>query len=287
MSLAHYDIPGALTVTLGLVALVYGFTKAETTGWASSTTVALLAVAVILLATFVTIEMRSAHPLLPLRVVLDRNRGGSFLASLLVGAALFGMFLFLSYYLQGTLHYSALKSGFAFLPFSVGIIASAGLASSLLPRFGPRNLMVIGLGLATVGMAWFTQIAVGSSYAVHVLPAEIVMSIGMGLVFVPLSSTALVGVADHDAGVASALVNTTQQVGGSLGTALLNTIAASATASYLVAHHGATAVGLVHGYTTAFDFSAVLLAIGLVATLVLVRAGRDDIPADDAALVMA
>ncbi len=284
---AHYDIPGAVTVTLGLVALVYGFTKAETDGWASSTTITLLAAAVALLAAFVTIEMRSSHPLLPLRVVLDRNRGGSFLASLLVGAALFGMFLFLTYYLQGTLHYSALKSGFAFLPFSVGIIASAGLASGLLPRFGPRNLMAIGLGLATVGMVWFTQIAVGSSYALHVLPAEIIMSVGMGLVFVPLSSTALVGVADHDAGVASALVNTTQQVGGSLGTALLNTIAASATASYLVAHRGATAVGLVHGYTTAFVFSAVLLAVGLVATVLLVRAGRDDIPAADGTVVMA
>ncbi len=284
---AHYDVPGAVTVTLGLVALVYGFTKAETDGWASSTTIALLAAAIILLASFVLIEVRSSHPLLPLRVVLDRNRGGSFLASLLVGSALFGMFLFLTYYLQGTLHYSALKSGFAFLPFSLGIIVSAGLASSLLPRFGPRNLMAAGLAMATLGMVWFTQLAVESSYAIHVLPAEIIMSVGMGLVFVPLSSTALIGVADHDAGVASALVNTTQQVGGSLGTALLNTIAASATASYLVAHRGATAIGLVHGYTTAFVFSAVILAVGLASTLLLIRAGRDEVVDSEAALVMA
>jgi EmrB/QacA subfamily drug resistance transporter len=278
---AHYDIPGAITVTLGLVALVYGFTKAETDGWASTTTVALLAAAVVMLVIFVVLELRSDHPLLPLRVVLDRNRGGSFLASLLVGAALFGMFLFLTYYLQGTLHYSALLSGFAFLPFSAGIIASAGVASQILPRIGPRNLMTAGLVMATLGMAWFTQIGPTTSYALHVLPAEIIMSLGMGLVFVPLSSTALIGVADADAGVASALVNTTQQVGGSLGTALLNTLAASATASYLVAHRGAETASLVHGYTTAFVFSTGLLVVGVVATVLLVRAGRDDLPAGD------
>ena len=274
---AHYDVPGALLVTLGLVSLVYGFTKAETDGWASSTTIGLLAIAAVLLVAFVVVEWRSTHPLLPLRVVLERNRGGSFLTSLLVGAALFGMFLFLTYYLQGTLHYSALKTGFAFLPFSGGIIVGAGVASQLLPRIGPRNLMATGLAMATAGMVWFTQIGVSTGYAAHVLPAEVIMSLGMGLVFVPLSSTALIGVADNDAGVASALVNTTQQVGGSLGTALLNTIGASATASYLVTHHGATRVALVHGYTVAFVFSAVLLVVGVAATLLLIRAKRDDV----------
>ncbi|MCU1490167.1 MAG: drug resistance transporter, EmrB/QacA subfamily [Acidimicrobiaceae bacterium] len=280
----HYDIPGALTVTTGLLALVYGFTKAETDGWGSRTTVLLLAAAAVLLAAFVLIEQRVSHPLLPMRVVLDRNRGGAYLSSLLVGIALFGTFLFLSYYFQGTLHYSALKSGFAFLPFSAGIIFAAVLASQLLPRLGPRTLMAAGLLLAGIGLAWFTQIGVHSSYAVHVLPAEVLASFGIGLAFVPLSSTALIGVAPHDAGVASALVNTTQQIGGSLGTALLNTIAASATGTYLASrqHTVATAsAGLVHGYTVAFTYSAVIVGLALVATLSLLRASRRDLPAGD------
>lgn len=277
---AHYDLPGAVTITLGLVALVYSFTKAETDGWGSTTTILLLAAAAVLLVAFVAIERRAAHPLLPLRVILERNRGGSYLASLLIGVALFGMFLFLTYYLQGTLHYSALKTGFAFLPFSGGIVVGAGVASQLLPRVGPRNLMAAGLALASVGMVLFTQIGVTTAYDSHVLPAEIVMSIGMGLVFVTLSSTALVGVANNDAGVASALVNTTQQVGGALGTSLLNTVAATATASYLTVHTAAHAAGLVHGYRVAFVVGVGLLIAALVATLLLVRAGRDDLPVD-------
>ncbi len=276
---SRYDIPGAVTVTGGLLALVYGFTRAALDGWGAPITVSLLVVAGVLLASFVVIEARSSHPLLPPRVVLDRNRGGSFLASLLVGIALFGTFLFLTYYLQGTLGYSALKTGFAFLPFSAGIIGGATLASRLLPRVGPRNLMTGGLVLSALGLAWFTQVGVHTGYLLHVLPAEIVVSFGMGLAFVHLNSTALIGVEPHDAGVASAMVNTTQQVGGSLGTALLNTLAASATASYLVAHgQSATAMaaGMVHGYTTAFTLSAVLLAAAAVSAFCLIRptAGR-------------
>ena len=211
--------PGAVTVTGGLFLLVYGFTMAGTHGWAAPLTIALLVGAAVLLGAFVAIELRSTHPLLPLRVVLDRNRGGSFLASLLVGSALFGTFLFLTYFFQGTLHYSALKTGFAFLPFSGGIILGAGLASRLLPRIGPRALMMTGLALAAGGLVWFTRLG-AQLLPRHVLPPEILVSLGMGMTFVPMSSTALVGVEPKDAGVASALVNTTQQVGGSLGTAL-------------------------------------------------------------------
>jgi len=280
----HYDVPGALAVTAGLLSLVYGFTRAQLDGWGSSTTVGFLAAGVVLVTTFVMWERRTATPLLPLRVVLDRNRGGSFLAALLVGIALFGTFLFLTYYLQGSLHYSALKSGFAFLPFSGGIIFSATLASQLLPRFGPRPLMTGGLMMAALGTAWFTQIGLHTSYVTHVLPAEIVVSVGLGFAFVPFSSTALIGVAHHDAGVASALVNATQQVGGSLGTALLNTVAASATASYVAAHHPGvtfTALGNVHGYTTGFTVSAVVLLIAAVAAATLIRASRDELPPSD------
>ena len=284
-----YDIPGAITVTMGLLSLVYGFTRAETDGWSSPITVTLLTVGVVLLAIFVLIERRSAIPLLPLRVVLDRNRGGSFLASLLVGIALFGTFLFLTYYMQAVLGYSALKTGFAFLPFSGGIIFSATLASSLLPRVGPRALMCFGLLLGAIGLAWFTQIGVHTSYVTHVLPAELVVSIGLGFAFVPFTSVALIGVAPHDAGVASALVNATQQVGGSMGTALLNTVAASATASYLLAHHGNPAFGnqaLVHGYSVGFTVSAAILFVAVIVAGTLVRASRADLPLEEAALAV-
>jgi EmrB/QacA subfamily drug resistance transporter len=270
-----YDIPGVLTSTLGLVALVYGFTKANESGWSATSTIALLAAAVVLLVAFVLIENRTAEPLLPPRVFTERNRAGAFLVALLSGLALFGMFLFLVYYMQDTLHYSAVKSGLAFLPFSAGIVVAAGIASNLLPRIGPRPLMFGGMAGAAVGMAWFTQITVDSSFVTHVLPAEIVMSLGMGFAFVALSSTALIGVDDRDAGVASALVNTTQQVGGSLGTALLNTIAASATATY-VASHGSDAAraGAVHGYTVAFAWGLGALILAAAVSLVLITKQR-------------
>jgi MFS family permease len=194
---------------------------------------------------------------------------------LLIGLALFGMFLFLVYYMQGTLHYSAVKSGLAFLPFSGGIVVAAGVASNLLPRIGPRPLMAGGMILAALGMAWFTRLRVDSGFVAHVLPAEIVMSLGMGFAFVALSSTALVGVADRDAGVASALVNTTQQIGGSLGTALLNTIAASATVHYISTHGaGSASAGAVRGYTVAFTWSLGALILAAVLSLVLVTKHR-------------
>jgi EmrB/QacA subfamily drug resistance transporter len=280
---AHFDLAGAGTVTLGLVSLVYGFTKADTAGWSAGSTIIFLAVAVALLVSFVVIEARTAHPLLPLRVVLERNRGGSFLVSFLVAGGLFGMFLFLTYYLQGTLHYSALRTGFAFLPFSAGIVAGATIASRLIGRAGPRNLMTFGLVISVLGLLWFARIGVAPAYLLHVLPAEIVVSVGIGIVFVTLSSTALLGVADHDAGVASALVNATQQVGGSLGTALLNTFAAAATATYLTSHVHAVQASLVHGYHVAFYISAAVLAFGAVSSQILVRAGVQDLRAADPA----
>jgi EmrB/QacA subfamily drug resistance transporter len=275
-----YDVIGAATITAGLLAVVYGFTRAQTDGWGASITIGLLAAGALLVALFVWIERGASHALLPLRVVLDRNRGGSYLTMLLVGVALFGTFLFLTYYLQQTLHYSPLKAGFAFLPFSVGIVVAATVASRFLPRTGPRPLMAIGLLLGVVGLAWFTQVGVHTGYLVHVLPAELVASFGLGMVFVPLSSTALIGVNQADAGVASALLNTTQQVGSSLGIALLNTIAASATASYLTSHGHAVstlAAGLVHGYTTGFTVSAGLLALAFVVTMGFIRGNRADV----------
>ncbi|WP_344829424.1 MFS transporter [Actinocorallia longicatena] len=269
-----YDIPGAVLSTLGLVSLVFGFTQAETHGWGSPKSWGYLVAAGFLLVGFVVWELRSDNPLLPMRVLTERNRGGAYLTSLLLGVGMFGMFLFMTYYFQLILGYSALKTGFAFLPFSIGIIVSAAAASQLLPRFGPRATMLTGFVLAILGMLGLAQLTPTSSYGAHVLPVLTAMAIGMGLIFVPLSNTALTGVKNHDAGVASALVNTTQQIGGSLGTALLNTIAASATTAYIVSHGvsaQARAEGTVHGFTTAFYWSAAFLAVAAVAVAVLVN----------------
>jgi len=211
-----YDIAGAILGTVGLVALVYGFTEAAKAGvgWLSVQAISYLLGAVVLLVAFVLVELRSASPLLPMRVVLDRNRGGSYLASLLVFAGLFTMFLFLSYYFQYNLGYSALKSGIAFLPFSLGIIVTSGVVSGLLPRTGPKPLMLIGLALAAIGLVTFTFISDTSSWLTSVLPGELLASVGLALAFAPLSSLALTGVDDDDAGVASAMLNSTQQIGG-------------------------------------------------------------------------
>jgi EmrB/QacA subfamily drug resistance transporter len=272
-----YDIPGAVTATGGLLALVYAFTKAGSDGWRSTTTLVLFAIAAVLLSAFVLIEQRVAHPLLPLRIIIDRNRGGSFLASLLVGTAMLGTFLSLTYYFQGTLHYSAMKSGLAFVPFSLGIITGATGASRLLPRFGPRFVVMSGLTLAAIGLGVFTLIGVHTTYTSLVLPAMIVVSVGMGLSFVAMSSTSLLGVQPADAGVASALVNATQQTGSSMGAALINTIATGATAAYLAVHGtsaSAVEAGTIHGYTTAFSFSAIMLALAALAAFTLIRAPR-------------
>jgi EmrB/QacA subfamily drug resistance transporter len=280
----NYDVSGALTATAGLVALVYGFTRAEVNGWGSSGSLSFIAVGVALLVAFVALESRAKNPLLPLRIMADRNRGGSYLASLLMGIAMFATFLFLTYYYQQTLHYSAIRSGFAFLPFSVGIVIGATLSSRFLPLVGPRTLMVLGLALGAIGLGLFTQVGPTSGYLLHILPAELVVSLGMGTAFVPLSSTSLIGVDEQDAGVASALVNTTQQTGGSLGVALLNTVAATATTSYLTAHHFAVVdrpAAIVHGYTTAFTISAALLAAAMVISLLMLRGPRREDPVEE------
>jgi EmrB/QacA subfamily drug resistance transporter len=280
----HYDIPGAATVTGGLVALVYGFTLAARDGWTSQNTLLFLAIATVLLVAFVVVELKSANPLLPMRIVLDRNRGGSYLAAFLVGSGLLGMFLFLTYYFQGTLGYSALKAGFAFLPFSMGIILAAGVASKLLPRFGPRFMMTGGFTAAALGLAWLSRITPDTSYLAHVLPAELLISLGMGTAFVAMSSTALFRVNPHDAGVASATLNTAQQVGGSLGTALLNTLAASATVTYLLTRTKTPShvqAAQVHGYSVGFTVGAIFLAGAALSSLFLVSATRADLADHD------
>jgi EmrB/QacA subfamily drug resistance transporter len=271
------DVPGALTAFSGLFALVYGFSQAETHGWGSATTVAFLAAAVVLLGAFVMIERRAAHPLLPLRVVLDRNRGGSYLAVGIVGIGMFGVFLFLTYYLQQTLGFSPVQTGLAFLPMIGGVMVTATASTAaLLPRIGPRPLATLGMALSAAGMVLLAQLGVDSTYAAHVLPGLMLIGVGLGFVMAPAMNTATLGVDAADAGVASATVNTMQQIGGSIGTALLSTLAASATSSYVAGRQPSADVvaqAAVHGYTTAFWWAAAIFAAGAVVCALLLRGG--------------
>ena len=212
--------------------------------------------------------------MLPLRISLDRNRGGSSLSVFLATLTLVAGFLFLTDYFQGVLHYSALKAGVAFLPFPLGVITSSIIASRTLPRFGPRVLAGAGFSSAALGLLWLTQLPAHSAYGTHVVPAMLLISLGMGHVFVPLSSTALLGVPNHDAGAASALVNTMQQVGGSLGVAFLNTIATSATTSYAKAHGGVSNAAVVHGFTSAFSVGVGIMALAAAVVITLIRPGN-------------
>jgi EmrB/QacA subfamily drug resistance transporter len=278
-----YDIPGAITATAGLVSLVYGITQAESQGWNGTSTLTFMGLGVLLLIVFLVIESRSSHPLLPLRILENRNRGGAYLASFFVGVGLFAMFLFLTYFFQAVMGYTPLTSGLLFLPFSAGIVVSAGVASQLLPRFGPRWVTASGFVLAIVGMTLLLRLSPTSSYAGDILPSLIVMSFGMGLIFVPLSAVSLFAVGNHDAGVASAVLNTSQQIGGSIGVAFLNTIAASATTAYIVSNglSQPTPDALVAGFTRGFLWGAIILAVAGTIWVVLVNMTKKDMAAND------
>ncbi|SDG59172.1 drug resistance transporter, EmrB/QacA subfamily [Pseudonocardia oroxyli] len=277
----RYDVPGAVTVTLGLVALVYGFTRASEDGWSAPWALGSFGAAVVLLVAFVVIEQRSSHPLVPLALLVQRDRGGAYLFSTLVGAGLLGAFLFLTFYFQIVLGYTPLQAGLASLPVTGGVLVAAGVASQLMPRIGPKPLMVTGGLVAAAGMILLTLITPDSSFLTLLLPAQLVLGLGLGLSFVPLASLALVGVGNQDAGAASAVLNATQQVGASLGTALLNTIATTAAASRLAEHPitdpSQTAEVAVYSYVVAFAWAAALLLIGTALIMVLVRAGRREV----------
>jgi EmrB/QacA subfamily drug resistance transporter len=271
------DLRGTLTGSAGLFALVYGFSQADRSGWGASSTLGFLAAGVALLAVFIVIERRSEHALLPLWIVTNRNRGGSLLAILTMTIGMFGVFLFLTYYLQQTLVYSPVKTGLAFLPM-IGVLIATSTTSStvLLPRFGPRLLVPAGLFLAAIGMVLFTGLDTHSTYAAHVLPGLLVLGVGIGLISAPAMNTATLGLDGDDAGVGSATVNTAQQVGGSLGTALLNTVATTATTTFLAGKAVSrvmAAEAAVHGYTTAFSWAAAIFAAGAVVCGLLLRSG--------------
>jgi EmrB/QacA subfamily drug resistance transporter len=271
------DIPGTIVASLGLFGLVYGFSHAETTSWGDPVTLGALGAGAALLAIFVALERRVAHPLLPLRVVLDRNRGGAYLAVGISGIAMFGVFLFLTYYLQQVLGFSPIQAGLGFLPLSAAIMVTATTANTVvLPRVGPRWLTTGGMLLAAAGMLILTGLGVDSSYASHVLPALLISGVGFGLIFAPSFQGATLGVAASDSGVASAMVNTAQQIGGSIGTALLSTIAASAATAFATAHGPSAALAAqaaVHGYTVAFGWSAAIFLFGAVVSGTLLRSG--------------
>jgi EmrB/QacA subfamily drug resistance transporter len=272
------DWPGTLLASAGLFLIVFGFSHAELAGWTAALTVGSLVAGAILLAAFALAERRVSHPLLPLRVITDRIRGGAYISVGLTGIAVFGVFLFLTYYLQQVKGYSPVLSGIAFLPMIACILLASNSSSILLlPRVGPRALVVTGMVLGGGAMVYLTQLTVTSSYTGSILPALLALGLGFGMIFAPAINTATTGVARQDSGVASALVNTMQQVGGSIGTAALSTLALTATGSYLAAHHAgplAAANAAVHGYSVAFTVSAALFALGALVAIALLPSRR-------------
>ncbi len=289
------DVPGVLAVSGAMFCLVYGFANAATHGSHTPSAWGFLAAGVVLLAVFAAWQARAAFPLLPPRVVLDRNRGGAYLAMFIASAGMFGIFLFLTYYLQTTLGYSPVVTGFAFLPMVVTLMISANVGQIvLMPRIGPKPLIGLGMLAAAAGMAWLTRLGVHSGYAAAILGPLLVTAAGLGLVIAPAVNTGTFGMAQSDAGVASATINVGQQLGGSIGTALLNTMAASATTGYLTAHpNPATTVrghpspalvqlSVVHGYTVGFWWTVGIFGVGALVCGTLLRRGplaRHDKPA--------
>jgi EmrB/QacA subfamily drug resistance transporter len=274
------DYLGAVLACTGLFAIVFGFSEAATDSWQAPTTIISLALGVVLLVAFVLYELRVDQPLLPLHIVWDRARGGAYASIGIAGASVFAVFLFLTFFMQQNLGYSPLKTGVAFLPMTALIfIVAPTVQTKVLPRFGVRPIIMTGMALGAVAMlAFFAQLTPSSSYVGHVLPGLIIIGIGMPCIFAPSFATATLGVDRYEAGVASAMVNTSQQVGGAVGTALLSTIFASAASSYASDHAGSpglAASAQVHGYTTAFYVATALFAIGfLVAALLLPRRVR-------------
>src|SRR6266566_1456353 len=277
------DIPGVLLVSSALFCLVYGFSNAASHDWSTPSTWGFLVAGVVLLVAFALWQVRAANPLLPPRIVLDRNRGGAYASMLIASSGMFGIFLFLTYYLQQTLAYSPVVTGFAILPIAGGIAVAANLSTIvLMPRIGPKPLVAIGMLVAAGAMTWFAQLGVHTAYVDGVLGPLILTGIGLGLVIAPCINTGTFGVAPQDAGVASATVTVGQQLGASIGTSLLNTIFASAVTSYITVHIASarligraalTGLALAHGYDTSFWWIAGIFASGAIVGGTLLRRG--------------
>jgi EmrB/QacA subfamily drug resistance transporter len=295
------DVAGAITATGGVALLVYGLSKAATgpdgaSHWGDAQVVASLAAAVVLLVSFVLVEMRVPHPLLPMRVLADRNRSGAYLIILCVSTGLFGLFFFLTLFIQDVLGYSAIRTGFAYLPFAVGVVAASALASPLVARIGPRPLILAGCAMVAGGMFWFSRLTEHAGYASHLLGPQLVSSFGLGLVFVPLSLVALHNVAEQDSGVASSMLNVGQQVGGAIGLAVLGTVAWTAVADSVRTQVAAAAKAglplpkpgtpppasiynhaLTVGFSRAFDVAAGVGLLALLIAIATIRVSRREL----------
>ncbi|HEY7046121.1 MAG TPA: MFS transporter [Jatrophihabitantaceae bacterium] len=283
---ARFDLPGVALVTAGLVGIVYGCSQAEPDGWGSATVIGSLIAGAVLLVAFVIVETRVAQPLLPMRILLDRTRGSAYLAVGLTVIGLFGVFLFFTYQMQLVMGYSPVLTGVAFLPMTGAILISAGgIASRLIAKVPPRALMVPGLLIVAAGLFWAAQLHGDSSYASVILPAELLVGFGLGWVMAPAMNYATHGVSSDDAGVASATVNTAQQIGASIGTALLNTIATTATATYLATHRPSPAVhaeALAHGFTRGFTVAGIIAVVAALIVAALMNTPRPQRNAADA-----
>jgi EmrB/QacA subfamily drug resistance transporter len=278
------DIPGTVIVSAGLFGIVYGFANKESHAWSAPSTWAFLAAGIVLIAVFAWWQTRASHPLLPLRVLLDRTRGGSYLAIFITGIGMFGVFLFLNYYLQEILRYSPVMTGVAFLPMVFVLMITATICTTqLYPRIGAKILVFAGMIIAAGGMAWLTNISLTSTYAANILGPLLLVGLGMGAIFAPAMNAGTSGVEAHDAGVASATVNTTQQIGGSIGTALLNSLAASALSSYLVGKNSHNPIVLanasIHSYVVAFWWATGIFVAGAFICGLVLRGGKPE-PAD-------
>ncbi len=289
------DVPGAMLSTIGFASLVYGLINGVTdpsgkSHFGDAATIIALVLAVVCLVAFVLVERRSPHALMPFDIFANRSRSAAYAVSLCIGTALFGLFFFLTLFVQNVLGYSALKAGFAFLPFSAGIMISAGLSSNLVAKTGPRPWMIPGLGLATVGMFWFSKVHVGSSFLTGLLPPMMLTALGLGCVFVPMTLVALTKVRDDEAGVASGVLNVGQQVGGSIGLASIGTIAWSQFAAYARSHnlpqndHASLLYkqALTAGFGRGFLVASAIMFLAFVITVFLVRTRKEDIGHIDA-----
>ncbi|WP_235928054.1 MFS transporter [Goekera deserti] len=290
-----YDVPGAVLVTLGLASLVYGFTQvaeqaqSDPTGnaWGDPAALAFIVVGLVLVAAFTVVELKVRNPLLPMRLVLDRNRGGAYLTSTFVGAGLIGAFFFLSLYFQLVKGYTPITAGLASLPTTLGVLVAAGSASALVPKIGPKPLMVAGGLFAAAGLFLMSFLTPDTAFVTLVLPGELLLGLGLGLTFVPLSNLALVGIDPRDAGAASAVLQAVQQIGASIGTALLSTISvtaitAAASDDPTTGPAGPGLQAMTEGYTTALFWGSVLLLLGALTSLVMIKATKEDLPAEGA-----
>jgi EmrB/QacA subfamily drug resistance transporter len=281
----HFDFAGAASITSGLMLLVYGLTRASQHGWGSSETVGLLLGAAALIAAFFVIELRSKAPLLPLRIFRLRTLTASNVSGLLMGGAIFSQFFLLTLYMQQVLHYSALQTGVAYIGLTLTIIAFSAVAQGLVTRLGVRRVLPLGLALSTVALVLFARLPVHGSYFSDLFPAFIISGLGLALAFVPMSIGALTGVRQEDAGIASGLINTNQQIGGAIGVAVATTVATTFTSRYVDSHAGVapfSGAALTHGFEIAFYVLAALAAVGAVLAAILVES-KASLEAEDRA----